>query len=160
MENSEGNRGEDGKDDVVESEVEDAVFDGYVAESTETRLKLTGVAVEAWSRDFKTTLFGVGIGGAGQVLYDESLSPSPKEIVQNEYASLLLETGLVGISLFVLIVVLTIRIFWNCVNGWVLISLLVAYGISLLFFSGLPNALQIYLMPVVLYVIYNSGLRK
>ncbi|MBQ3452966.1 O-antigen ligase family protein [Candidatus Saccharibacteria bacterium] len=125
------------------------VFDGYVAESTDTRLRLTGAAVEVWSSDLRTVLFGVGLGGAGQALFEHGLSPAPREIVQNEYASLLLETGLIGVSLFALMVVWVFRMIWRSEMRGLVVPLVVAYAVTLLFFSGLPNALQIYLLPVV-----------
>ena len=143
-----------------ENRTEEAIFDGYVAESTDTRLRLTGAAVKVWSSDAKTVLFGVGLGGAGQALYENDLSPTPKEIVQNEYASLLLETGLIGISLLALTLLLIIRVLTKNPANAVLLNLVVAYGISLLFFSGLPNALQIYLVPMVICIIYWSDKRK
>ncbi|MBR3252980.1 O-antigen ligase family protein [Candidatus Saccharibacteria bacterium] len=126
----------------------EAVFDGYVAESTDTRVRLSKAAFDIWKKDFKTMAIGVGIGGAGQALYDNGLSPAPKEIVQNEYMSLLLETGVIGVSLFALILVLAVRVVLKKreIAGMVL-ALMVAYGVSLLFFSGLPNALQIVLLP-------------
>lgn len=132
-----------------------AAFDGYVAESTDTRLRLSGAAVEVWHQDFRTAMFGVGLGGAGQALYVNGLSPAPKEIVQNQYASLLLETGVVGMALLILTLVLVVRVIWKSPWRVVLISLLVAYGISLMFFSGLPNALHIYLLPAVIYALKN-----
>ena len=135
----------------------DSVFDGYVEESTETRLKLTGVAVKAWKKDFKTVMFGVGLGGAGQALYVNGLSPTPKEIVQNEYASLLLETGLVGIVLLIFTFVLIIKAVAKSSARGVVFPLLVAYCISVCFFSGLANALQIYLLPMILMIILGDG---
>jgi len=33
-----------------------------------------------------------------------------------------------------------------------LLTLVVAYGVTLMFFSGLPNALHIYLLPAVLWI--------
>ena len=131
-------------------EDEQAIFDGYVRESTETRLRLSGAAMNIWSKDFVTALFGVGLGGAGQALYVNNLSPAPKEIVQNQYVSLLLETGIVGISLFLLTLVLIVRTVMKYDTRVMIISLLVAFGVSLCFFSGLPNALHIYLLPMVL----------
>ncbi|MBR0465596.1 O-antigen ligase family protein [Candidatus Saccharibacteria bacterium] len=131
-------------------EDEQAIFDGYVRESTETRLRLSGAAMNIWSKDFVTVLFGVGLGGAGQALYVNNLSPAPKEIVQNQYVSLLLETGIVGISLFLLTLVLIVRTVMKYDTRVMIISLLVAFGVSLCFFSGLPNALHIYLLPMVL----------
>ena len=151
------------KNEVVENPVENfednrdkSVFDGYVAESTDTRLRLTGVAMEVWSKDFRTVMFGVGIGGAGKALYDNNLSPAPKEIVQNEYASLLLETGIVGVSLLILSLVLIIRVVWKTPANAMILALLVAYGVSLMFFSGLANALQVYLLPIVLYMVLRK----
>ena len=138
-------------------EGEEAAFAGYVAESTDTRLRLSGAAFSVWHQDFATALFGVGLGGAGQALYVNGLSPAPKEIVQNQYVSLLLETGLMGVALLVLTLVMIVRLFWKSSWRMVLICLPVAYWITLLFFSGLPNALHIYLLPAVIYVM---GLRK
>ena len=142
---------ENSEEKVVEnSESEEPVFSGYVAESTDTRVRLSGAAVEVWSQSASNALLGVGLGGAGFALYNNGLSPAPKEIVQNEYASLLLETGLVGVSLFVLTLVLIVRVVWKKNFKSMVLSLLVAYGVSLVFFSGLPNALQIILVPLVM----------
>ena len=137
----------------MENEFENmAVFDGYVVESTDARVKLSGAAVEVWKKDFGTVLFGVGLGGAGQALYINGLSASPKEIIQNEYASLLLETGLVGVALLMLTIVLIVRVMRKSVVMPMLLTLMVAYGVTLMFFSGLPNALHIYLLPAVLWI--------
>ena len=155
-----------GEDEVVENPVEnfeegnvtDAVFDGYVEESTGIRMELTKNAIAVWTQDARTVLFGVGIGGAGQAMYDMGLTGSPKEIIQNEYASLLAETGLVGVICFVWLVVMVVREFMKSQMSGMLFSLLVAYAVSLLFFSGLANALQIYLMPAVLYIVLRKKL--
>ena len=132
---------------------EEAAFDGYVEESTNTRVRLTDSAVKVWSQSFTTILFGVGLGGAGRALYLNNLSPAPKEIIQNEYASLLLETGLVGISLFILTIVLILKVVMKNKGAGLILALMVAYGVSLMFFSGLPNALQIYLL-VPLFIMF------
>ena len=95
-------------------------------------------------------VLGVGIGGAGVALYDNGLSSSPKEIVQNEYASLLLEIGLIGVSLLVVMMVLVVRLVLKNPMRGLIMSLMVAYGVSLMFFSGFANALQIYLLPMML----------
>lgn len=142
-------KGEANEPEPEDLEKTEAVFDGYVAESTDTRVKLTEMAIEVWSKDFKTALFGVGLGGAGQALYVNGLTSSPKEIVQNQYASLLLETGLVGILLLVMTLVLIVRAVCKRKNSGMVLSLMVAYGITLLFFSGLPNALNVYLLPII-----------
>lgn len=145
---------------VENSEDNKSVFDGYVAESTEVRMQLTNSAIRAWSSDASTVFIGSGIGGAGVKLFDEGLTPSPKEIVQSEYASLLLETGLIGISLFALTLMFVIRLVLRSSMRAMILSLLVAYGVSLLFFSGFANALHIYLLPIVLIMLYNNKHEK
>ena len=132
-------------DTIIESDT--AIFDGYVAESTDTRVRLTNSALSIWSTNLNLILFGVGLGGAGQALYLSNLSPAPKEIVQNEYASLLLETGLLGFILVLFTLYLFLRLVNHSSLRLPLFALILAYAITLFFFSGLPNALQIYLIP-------------
>jgi len=155
------------------------VFDGYVAESTNARLNFNSVALRAWARDPLTILFGVGLGGAGTAMYqfDPGRIGSPKEIVQHQGISLLLELGLIGIALaiFGLLIAFFPQLFsrhfldgkaagnhpgmtfWQHPALPLLLSLIVAYLITLNFFSGLPNALQIYLMPPLLYMIFQKN---
>lgn len=135
---------------------ETAIFDGYVASSTIARVNLTNSALAIWQQDPITMLFGVGIGGAGQALYDHAEAPAPKEIVQNQYASLLLETGLVGACLALLTLVLIALSLWHYPLRILLIPLVLAYAVTLCFFSGLPNALHIYLLPA-LFATLPSG---
>ena len=135
-----------------EAKEDKAVFDGYVEESTDTRVRLTDAALTVWRKDFNTIMFGVGLGGAGQALYVNGLSPAPKEIVQNQYASLLLETGLVGVALMIMTLVLIVRAVYKNSAREVIWTLMVAYGITVCFFAGLPNALHIYLLPAILMV--------
>ena len=138
----------------IDGAVENSVYSGYVEESTDTRVRLASSAVKVWHQDFKTALVGVGLGGAGQALFDNGYSPAPREIVQNEYAEILLETGLIGVSLFAVILILAIKVILkNRKMAGTLLALMVAYGVSLLFFSGLPNALHIILLPGLLVLI-------
>ena len=140
----------------------DAVFDGYVAESTDIRMELTSSALETWSGDFRTMIIGVGLGGAAQAMYEKGLTDSPKEIVQNQYASLLLESGIVGVILFVLTIVLVVRVLVKTKISGALFALTVAYGVSLCFFAGLPNVLHIYLLLFMFGAFYKDyrDLRK
>ncbi len=139
-------------DDEEELPQNEAVFDGYVEESTDTRVRLTEAAMKVWTSDFRTAMVGVGIGGAGQAMYDAGVTDSPKEIVQNEYASLLVEVGAVGVALVIFTIVMIVK--WLIKNGGesnsLLFSSLVAYAVTLMFFSGFANALQIYLLPVAI----------
>ena len=139
---------------------EKSAFDGYVAESTDTRVKLTGAALEVWSKNFATMMFGVGLGGAGQALYVNGFTSSPKEIVQNQYASLLLETGVIGVVLMILALALIIRIVIKNQLYVGVLALIVAYLVSLCFFAGLPNALHIYLLPVILLVMMKKTAKR
>ena len=131
-------------------------FDGYVAESTETRMKLTSAALGTWKKDFKTVAIGAGVGGAGQAMYDNNLSQSPKEIVQNEYASVLLETGVIGALLFVSVIVFAVMAVLKTAGAEMTLVLMAAFAVTLFFFSGFPNALHIYLMPVALAAVYKQ----
>lgn len=133
----------------------DSQFDGYISASTNIRLGLSEVALKTWQQH---PIFGVGIGGAGVAMFtafpDHELI-APNAIVQNEGISLLLELGLVGILLLILflgIAFVYYRDFWQHPALPLLLSLVVAYLITLQFFSGLANALQIYLLPPLLYI--------
>jgi len=203
------------------------VFDGYVAESTNVRLNLNEIAFETWlsapghpaafwigydchtpgepcNSSIQVTptsvLFGVGLGGAGTAMHvahpDEIASP--KEIVQNQTFSLLLELGAVGIFLAHLALVVAFLApllpwwfvdgkagkkrpssqyrgqgiirrtisklrendFWSSPALPLLLSLVIAYIVTLNFFSGLPNALQIYLMPPLLLIVFRHNSTK
>ncbi len=186
-----------------EKALEDAIFEGYVPESTNIRLALNQAALQTWFKApghwavqlgatcvpeqdqscFSFTpssiLWGVGLGGAGVAMHaavPETVT-SPKEIVQHEGFSLLLETGLTGAILVVLALLIAFwpqlfsekfldgkmagrepleRTVWQHPARPLLVALVVAYLITLNFFSGLPNALQIYLMPPLIYLIFND----
>lgn len=141
-------------------------FEGYVAESTNARLNLNSVALKTWSQSPGIILFGVGLGGAGTSMhrFDPNRIGSPKEIVQHQGISLLLELGLVGTALILLIFYLaffsrgTRAVFWHQPALPLFISLIAAYLVTLNFFAGLPNALQIYLILPLLYFIFEKTL--
>lgn len=154
-----------------------STFDGYIAESTDIRLNLNSAALKTWSTTPKNALFGVGLGGTGTALYENHAVTgvtSPKEIVQNQPLSLLLELGLVGVALIVFSLLLAFcpqifprkfvdgrsanaqpaPTFWRHPALPLLLALIIAYVITLQFFSGLPNALHIYLLPPLLYYLF------
>lgn len=144
---------ENKNDEAGENE---AIYDGYVEESTNIRMGLTKNAIKVWLRDFKTMVLGVGIGGAGQAMYDAGLIGSPKEIVQNEYASILLETGLIGFLIIIFTFVMILKIIRKNPIRIIILTLGISYAVSLLFFSGFANALQIYLLMPVLYIVLRK----
>lgn len=145
-------------------------FSGYVTESTDVRVNLTNLALRTWSQSPQTILLGTGLGSAGTAMYhtDPGLGTS-KEIVQNQYASLLLEGGLCAYLLLALALI-TLFILYRqrrkILNAssapaknpqtpenlkadapTYLTALVLAYAGTLAFFSGLPNALHLYLLP-------------
>ncbi len=177
-------------------EQETTYFEGYVAESTNIRLGLNEIALATVLQDPQTLIFGAGLGAAGVAMFEAFPEKvvSPKEIVQNETFSLLLETGLVGLFLAHFIIVLAFLTpllpqkfidgraaspispaelqgknffqreiyrlktsdFWSHPALPLLAALIVAYLVTLQFFSGLPNALQIYLMPPFLFFVFRK----
>lgn len=125
-------------------------YRGYVAESTNVRLSLTKTALAAWrSNRLGQQLFGTGLGSAGIVLARQTGSQYQKEIVQNEFVEVLLERGLVGLALLGGLVVLYGRLYSQR-RDYLALVILVAYLTQWCFFSGLPNALHIYLVLALL----------
>ena len=125
-------------------------YHGYVAESTNVRLSLTKTALAAWrSNQLGQQLFGTGLGSAGIVLARQTGSRYQKEIVQNEFVEVLLERGLIGLALLGGLVVLYGRLCSQRRDHLALV-ILVAYLVQWCFFSGLPNALHIYLVLALL----------
>ncbi len=125
-------------------------YHGYVAESTNVRLSLTKTALAAWrSNQLGQQLFGTGLGSAGIVLARQTGSRYQKEIVQNEFVEVLLERGLIGLALLGGLVVLYGRL-CSRRRYYLALVILVAYLAQWCFFSGLPNALHIYLVLALL----------
>jgi membrane protein len=132
-------------------------FTGYIAESTEIRLNLNRLALSSWQTSFSRLFDGVGLGAAGPTLYKEFPElGSPKEIIQNEYLAILYEQGICGAVVLLLNVVLLVLIYKqynkkhekSAIYGRVLI---LSFALTLCFFSGLPNALHIYLLPILFF---------
>lgn len=125
-------------------------YRGYVAESTNVRLSLTKTALAAWrSNRLGQQLFGTGLGSAGIVLARQTGSRYQKEIVQNEFVEVLLERGLIGLVLLGGLVALYGRLCFQR-RDYLALAILVAYLAQWCFFSGLPNALHIYLVLALL----------
>lgn len=125
-------------------------YRGYVAESTNVRLSLTKTALAAWrSNRLSQQLFGTGLGSAGIILARQTGSRYQKEIVQNEFVEVLLERGLVGLALLGGLVALYGKLCFHR-RDHLALAILVAYLTQWCFFSGLPNALHIYLVLALL----------
>lgn len=136
---------------AVSADSSESDFSGYVPESTNRRLNLNHFAYDTWKSDQKYLWLGAGLGGSGIAM--NRMFPAEvgmKEIVQNEYASLLLEGGLIGCALILFVALITIRVLREKKVSPVFWSVIISFLITLMFFSGLPNALQIYLLPAIL----------
>ena len=135
----------------TENTTEESRFSGYVAESTDTRVNLNSLAIKTWASSPKYLIVGTGLGSAGIAINNYAPSEiGPKEIVQNEYASLLLETGLLGYVIVLVIATYAIKkADKKSKSAPLLFSILLGFALTLLFFSGLPNALHIYLFPLL-----------
>ena len=132
---------------------DEPAFDGYVAESTDIRINLTKVALTAWrDQTLMYKLFGTGLGSSGMVMAKQTGSSYQKEIVQNEYVEILLERGVVGLVLFILIIAIIAASVSARKKRW-LWAILIAYLAQWCFFSGLPNVLHIYLMLSLLLIV-------
>lgn len=129
-----------------------AKFSGYVEQSTSFRKQLTRDALDVWNDSPKNLLLGTGVGSAGiKMLEKDPELGIEKEIVQNQYAEILLELGLFGTTLVVAAFIATIAFgMTDFFKNPLLIGTSVAFLISLIFFSGLPNALHVYLFPLFL----------
>ena len=132
-------------------------FTGYIEESTNIRLNLNRLALSSWRTSIRRMLTGVGLGAAGLTLYQEFPElGSPKEIIQNEYLAILYEQGICGVVMVLctaIIFILTYKLhsknhektsIYGC-------ALILSFALTLNFFSGLPNALHIYLLPILFF---------
>ena len=155
------------------------LFNGYITESTDIRVKLSKMGLQLALSHPGQFFFGSGLGSSGVALYQAFPElGSTKEITQNQYVAILVETGFIGI---LIIFCSGICIFYLCYSRQKSIeqssrqshkqsmqksnftslissitpaklyfaSLILAYAASVCFFSGLPNALHIYLVPVL-----------
>ena len=155
------------------------LFNGYITESTDIRVKLSKMGLQLALSHPVQFFFGSGLGSSGVALYQAfSELGSTKEITQNQYVAILVETGFIGI---LIIFCSGTCVFYLCYSRQKLVkpsssqsskqsmkksnftslissiapaklyfaSLILAYAASVCFFSGLPNALHIYLVPVL-----------
>lgn len=148
----------------AEPEDDSSKFTGYVEQSTSFRTQLTKDALDVWDDNWGNFWFGTGAGSAGiKMLEKDPELGTPKEIVQNQYAEILLEFGLVGAMLVVAMFVATVVFgMSDFLKNPLLIGITAAFLVSLVFFSGLPNALQVYLFPLFVAnpVVQRSGGHK
>lgn len=133
------------------------VFDGYVEESTNVRLKLSSLGLQAWQQSTPRMVFGVGLGGSGYFLNQTfPAQVGQREIIQNEYVEILLENGLLGLLSFAGIIGALVFKLRRTKWLWAIIG---AFLVQWNFFSGYPNALHIYLI-FMLMSILSTGIMQ
>lgn len=136
-------------------------FDGYAEVSTTTRLNLSRLALEAWVQNPTNFIFGTGIGSAGKAMSEVSEGQiTEKEIVQNELIEIALELGLIGIIILVTNIILIIKLIGLHKNKNLLFAIMISFVISYMFFSGLPNAIHIFLLPPMLCCILDKKINS
>ncbi len=134
-------------------------FSGYVEESTNRRVQLINFAAKITFENPTNTVFGTGLGSAGTEMYVHFPEEQghEKEIVQNEYFEALLETGLIGLGMLALTIVTFLKIEQFKFEPYTFATV-VAFMITIFFFSGFPNALHVYLLPVLWYnLLYDKN---
>lgn len=134
-------------------------FTSYIEESTNIRLNLNRLALSSWRTSLRRMLAGVGLGATGLTLYQEFPElGSPKEIIQNEYLAILYEQGICGVIMIICAAILFVLAYKlhnknhekTSIYGRVLA---LSFALTLCFFSGLPNALHIYLLTPLLFLL-------
>ena len=141
-----------------DSATDKALFDGYVERSTDERTNLLQLSLQTWRKDIPTMLFGVGAGGSGKAIYNHTKATGWEyEIVQNQFAEVLLELGIVGASLFTVII---LGFLFVAKREIAFVAIIIAFIIQWNFFSGLPNALHIYLILAVLFATIEGAYEK
>lgn len=171
----------------VNTTTQSPLFDGYITESTDIRVKLSRMGLRLAFSHPGQFFFGSGLGSSGVALYQAFPElGSTKEITQNEYVAILVETGFIGIFI---IFCSGICVFYLCYSRQKSIeqsskqsskqsmqksnftslissitpaklyfaSLILAYAASVCFFSGLPNALHIYLVPILYSTLFAEN---
>jgi membrane protein len=134
-------------------------FTSYIEESTNIRLNLNRLAISSWRTSLRRMLTGVGLGAAGLTLYQEFPElGSPKEIIQNEYLAILYEQGICGVIMIICVAILFVLTYKLHNKNHEKISiygrvLALSFALTLCFFSGLPNALHIYLLTPLLFLL-------
>lgn len=133
----------------VETNHPKAHFSGYVETSTSERTSMLNLALQTWRKDWITALFGTGTGSSGRAIQQHTHKLATEaEITQNQYIEILLENGLIGAVLCLMAVVIYLYDTRRDKLTW---AILIAFALQWNFFSGLPNALHIYLVLAVIF---------
>ena len=160
--------------DEEEDETETAYQDGYIAASTNVRTSLAKASFALVLARPDYMVFGSGIGSGGNAVYQNYVDPGyvkndeiknalidsdsdiPSLNVQNEYAELTLEFGIIGIVLVAIAAVIFAKEIWQHKDRIFFITLAAAYLVAFIFCSGVTNSLYLYLfIPIFLVALKN-----
>lgn len=134
---------------------------GAIVYSTQSRLETYKTAIAIWTQSVRNLLIGVGWGNFGAAAQARNPTAFNKNtIVNNQYLQVAVELGLIGVVLFIGSVVVAARFLYRSALDakvkFAVYVLFVAYGIQLLFYSGL-HLLQFWLsLAIVAYVLYAN----
>ena len=159
---------------AAEDETETAYQDGYIEASTNVRTSLAKASFALVLARLDYLIFGSGIGSGGNAVYQNYVDPGyvkndeiknaivaadadiPSLNVQNEYAELALEFGLIGIVLIAIAFFIFAKEIWQHKDRIFFIVLTAAYLVAFLFCSGVTNSLYLYLfIPIFLVALKN-----
>ncbi|MDO4760070.1 MAG: O-antigen ligase family protein [Candidatus Saccharibacteria bacterium] len=159
---------------VKTDEAEKAYQSGYIEASTNVRTSLAKASFALVLARPDYLIFGSGIGSGGNAVYQNYVDPGyikndeiknaivaanadiPSLNVQNEYAELALEFGLIGIVLIAIAAIIFAKEIWQHKDRIFFIVLAAAYLVAFLFCSGVTNSLYLYLfIPIFLSALKN-----
>lgn len=132
---------------------------GYVEESTTSRLSNSDMALSIWKDDGKNIALGVGLGSTGYAYKQYQGYHTDKAIVNNEYLELLLEGGLLSLLAF-LAMLACLVIYLAKSKQLVWIAILMAFAVQWCFFSGYPNAMHVFVLLGVAYLLASAKKRS
>lgn len=138
---------------------------GAVVYSAQSRIETYRTATAIWTQNLKNFVVGIGWGNFGAAAQVRDPAAFNKNtIVNNQYLQIAVELGLVGLVLFAVVVASAAQfVYRSALDAKAKIAifvLFIAYGIQLLFYSGL-HLLQFWLsLAIVSYVIYVTVRRR
>jgi O-antigen ligase len=129
---------------------------GYVAASTDERMAMNEMAIKTITKSPPNFLFGTGIGGTGRS-YQAAFGCPESCINFNQYLDIFVETGLLGFSLFLLLLFQLLKSLWR--QNKSLLAILLAFLVQWLFFAGYPNSLPAFIILTILagMVLYKNN---
>ncbi len=142
------------EDKIAQKNVENKpAFSGYVAESTNVRTGLSKIAFDTWKNgNIREKILGFGLGSSGVAMEKFTKNGDTKEIVQNEFIEKLLELGVFGLALFLLVLIGFTREILRSKDARWMLGIFAAFVVQWMFFSGYPSAIHVYLILIFISI--------